>query len=275
MFDFLKGLKIKVGRIWFWNVTHEWFAHQTGAGNREPHFPYVGVFQPLEPAWFRWNHSEISSGKIILLKWPQKSHTKGGFPCVSLLSQQKHDKNQGICCWKRKGNKHLVLISIQVWKSHLAQHIRHKSLKVNVSWWFKHVKMGRNFLEKNMLKIRLLEEIRLTTCNLWNRMKDGIFSVSTGAGFLPTTVSWWEGFSFGFMTLCFLFKNTTMNLSSCDLEYRDIDQTCILGSVPWMALSPVPMSTYKLFNWIFQEVYNEEMKVSRSQWARCFREKSV
>ena len=38
--------------------------------------------------------------------------------------------------------------------------------------------------------ILFMEEIRLTTCYLWNSYeKMGIFSISTSAGFLPSTVS--------------------------------------------------------------------------------------
>ena len=35
----------------------------------------------------------------------------------------------------------------------------------------------------------LMEEIWRTTCYTWNPMKRGRFSISTGAGFLPSTVS--------------------------------------------------------------------------------------
>ena len=34
---------------------------------------------------------------------------------------------------------------------------------------------------------RLMEEIRLTTWNVYNPVNNGIFSISTGAGFLPST----------------------------------------------------------------------------------------
>ena len=135
---FLKGLKIKVGRIWFWNVTHEWFAHQRGAGKREPHCPYVGVFQTPEPAWFRWNHSEISSVKNHPCWSDLKKPTQKEVSLVILAT-----KTKGI------GETHIFsLISIQVWKIKKGQNMWHQSLKVNVSWWFKHVKMGRNFPEK-------------------------------------------------------------------------------------------------------------------------------
>ena len=33
-----------------------------------------------------------------------------------------------------------------------------------------------------------MEEIRLTTCDIWNPMNSGIFSISTGAGLLPSPV---------------------------------------------------------------------------------------
>ena len=37
-------------------------------------------------------------------------------------------------------------------------------------------------------QLLLMEEIRLTTCYIWNPMNNGIFSISTGAGFLPSPV---------------------------------------------------------------------------------------
>ena len=208
-----------------------------GGGNREPHFPYVGVFQPpeprtLKPAWFRWNHSEISSGKIILLKWPQKTH-KRRFPLCH--SRDKNKRN-----W---GNTHLVVnfdpsLEDQKGATHSAQNFWRWMYRDDSNMW----RWGDIFSKKNMLKIRLLEEIRLTTCHLWNRMKDGIFSVSTGAGFLPSTVSWWEDFGFGFMTLCFFVQKHHYDYESLQLWFGVSGYRSNLHNRERVVNGPIPRS---------------------------------